>query len=133
MHWWAAHIVTLVRFEGTKRKQIVFENILLVKARNDDEAWAKAEALGPYQDGPSEWNGESTVWEFVGVRKVVTTLCDGRIPRHGDEVSFTELRLDSLDAVKRFAAGKSVRVQCLDELRKRRERRKQAIKSKRAT
>jgi hypothetical protein len=120
MTWFAAHIVQLVRFvRSKKRRQIAFENIVLLKARDGDDAWRRAESLGTSQDGSFEWDGEPTVWEFIGVRKVVETLCAGATPRHGDELSYNELRFDSLDAVRQFAAGKTARVTCRDEFRKR--------------
>jgi len=122
MTWYAANIVTHVRFErAKKRRQIVFENVILVDALNGDDAWTKAEELGTYQDGPYRWDGEPAVWEFVGVRKVVETLCSDPTPRLGDELTYTELRLESMEAVKRFASGKSERVHCRDEFRKRAE------------
>jgi hypothetical protein len=124
MPWYAAHIVQQVRFErGKKRRQIVFENIVLIKARDGDDAWSQAESLGTYSDGPFAWDGEPAAWEFVGVRKVVETLCAGTTLRHGDELTYNELRFDSLEAVRRFAAGKNSRSTSRDEFRERAVRR----------
>lgn len=123
MTWYAAHIVIRVRFLRTKkRRQIAFENVVLIKAQNGEEAWDKAEAIASVENnlletGAFEWEGEPTEWEFVGIRKVVETLCSSRFPQHGDELSYSELRFDSLDALKQFAQGRSAPLNAMDENR----------------
>jgi hypothetical protein len=120
MTWYAAHVVQQVRFiRQRRRRQVVFENILLIKARDGDHAWKQAESLGTCSDGPFAWKGEPAIWEFVGVRKVVETLCAGSTPAHGDELTYNELYLDSPIEVRRFAEGSSAHATHRDEYHQR--------------
>lgn len=61
MTWYAAHLVECLRLDSGKQDAFpVLDNIVLVRASDPDEAYAKAEALGKQResDSPWLWHGE---------------------------------------------------------------------------
>jgi hypothetical protein len=120
MSWYAAHLVMCVRFRsGAQDKFPVWENVVLLSARSDDEAFAQAEAMGRSAAGDEDptfkWGRRAARWEFVGVRKLVACALAGPSPAAGDEVTYTELEFDSLSAVQAFAAGGPARARFEDQ------------------
>ena len=108
MTWFAAHVVMVVKFKrGPQKRFPVWENIVLVKADTEQQAFAKAEALGNDEandnDGSFRWDGKPARWEFAGVRKIVECAVISQRPGDGDELTFNELEFDSLTAVEAFA------------------------------
>jgi len=122
MSWFTAHLVLYVKFKDRTQKRFpVWENLILVRADSEDEAFAKAEARGREEEGDDDgsfrWDGEPATWVFAGVRKV--TACDdpGRRPGDGTEVSYIEMELGSEEAVRRLSEGESVTVRLKDRFR----------------
>jgi hypothetical protein len=117
--WYAAHLILYVQFKnGRQRKFPVWENIILIKAKSEEEAFAKAEQRGKEDEGDDDtfkWEGKPARWVFAGVRKL--TLCDDpeRRPDDGTEVSYTEMEVDSEQAVAKLVGGQSVSVTYTDE------------------
>jgi hypothetical protein len=113
-HWYAAHLILYVKLKDhAQRKYPVWENIVLIRARTEDEAFAKAEKRGQEdatEDDTFRWGGRPARWVFAGVRKL--TLCEDPESRPGDgtEVSYTELEADSVQAVRKLVAGQPVAV-----------------------
>lgn len=110
MTWYAAHVVLMVKYRrGPQRKFPAWENIVLVRADSEAQAFAKAEALGQAatgdDDGSFLWRGKAATWEFAGVRKIVECCLMTERPGEGDELTYNELEFDSLTAVKQFARG----------------------------
>jgi hypothetical protein len=116
--WYAAHLVLYVKLKQRRQTRFpAWENIVLIRARSEDEAFAKAEARDRQDALPDDsftWNGEQAEWVFAGVRKL--TLCDDPEQRPGDgtEVSYLELELESKEALKRFVEGEPVSVRIED-------------------
>jgi hypothetical protein len=113
--WYAAHLILYVKLKHhAQRHYPIWENILLIKARNEEEAFAKAEARGKEEEGDDggtfRWAGKPARWVFAGVRKL--TLCEDaeKRPDDGTEVSYTELEVDSEQAVRKLVRGQSVAV-----------------------
>jgi hypothetical protein len=121
-YWYTAHLIMFVKFKkGSQPHYPVWENIVLVEARTEDEAFAKAEGLGRSEEGDDggsfRWGGEPAEWVFAGVRKLTECQApDGR-PGDGAELSYNELALGSLEAVKKLAAGERVQVTYNDRYR----------------
>jgi hypothetical protein len=120
--WFAAHLVMYVKLKEHERKTVpVWENIVLIRAASEDEAFAKAEKRGEADAGDDggtfRWDGKPARWVFAGVRKL--TLCEPADERPGDgtEVSHTELRVSSEDAVKKLVKGDVVGVHYHDVFR----------------
>jgi hypothetical protein len=60
--WYAAHLILYVKLiDHPQRKYTVWENIVLLKAATDEEAFAKAEARGKEEEGDDggtfRWGG----------------------------------------------------------------------------
>src|SRR5262245_19428332 len=113
MSWFAAHVVLYVRLkEGEQTRFPVWENIVLIKADSEDEAWSKAEEHGRAGEGDDvgtfRWGGQPASWVFAGVRKL--TLCEDvdRRPGDGRDVSYIEMELNSAEAVQQFIQGEPV-------------------------
>jgi hypothetical protein len=118
-NWYAAHIVMLVKFKGgTQRRFPAWENVVLVEAKDDEEAWTKAEAIGRAEcessDATARWNGRPFTWEFAGVRRLCLCAVVADRPGDGDEATYHELEFESLATARRYAAGRSVTVRHKD-------------------
>jgi hypothetical protein len=116
---YAAHLILYVRLkERTQRKFPIWENIILIKAKTEEEAFAKAEPRGKDEEGDDNgsfrWEGKPARWVFAGIRKL--TLCEDpeRRPDDGTEVSYTEMEVDSEQAVAKLVGGQSVSVTFAD-------------------
>jgi hypothetical protein len=117
--WYAAHIVMYVkRQEGASGKTPVWENIVLIKARSEEEAFEKAKRRGAEEEGDDDgtfrWGGKPARWVFAGVRKL--TLCEDPDKRPGDgtEISYTEMEVDSEQAVRKLLGGSAVALKLRD-------------------
>src|SRR5262245_33894691 len=115
MKWYAAHIVLYVQLKNDRQRDFpVWENIVLVRARSDEDAWRQAEDRGREvagdDDGSFRWAGQPATWVFAGVRKL--TLCDDPTnrPGAGSEITYSEMRFKSPDGVADFVAGRPVNV-----------------------
>lgn len=122
MTWYAAHVVMVVKYSRGPQKQFpVWENIVLVRAASQAQAFAKAEAAGRQaagdDDGSFRWHGRAACWEFAGVRKLVACALAAQRPGDGDELTYSELEFASLSAVENFARGLPVQARFDEQLR----------------
>ena len=115
MPWFAAHVIMSVRFkDGDQDKFPVWENIILIEARTDKEAWHKAEARGKMDEGDSQgtftWGGRPATWALAGIRKLI--MCDylGARPEDGLEVSYSEFELLTQEDLQKLVDGSLVDV-----------------------
>lgn len=120
MNWYAAHLVLYVRFKRRPQTRFpVWENIVLVKAKNEEEAFRKAEQRGQEDAGDDDntfrWGGKPAEWVFAGVRKLVLCVDPETRPGDGTEVSYTEMVLPSEKAIRQLVAGEHVSVRIVDE------------------
>ena len=111
MRWFAAHIVMVVEIKERKQDRFpAWENIVLVKAASEAEAYRQAEELGREDevddDGTFSWGKQPARWIFAGVRKVTECALSGDRPESGDEISYLEFEFQTKNDVKRFVAGK---------------------------
>jgi hypothetical protein len=121
MCWYAAHLVLCVRFKsGAQDRYPVWENIVLVSAKSQEEAFDKADEIGRQSAGDDstfKWGRRAARWEFMGVRKLVECALQGDSLDSGDEITYSELELDSLAAVRAFAEGGPVRAKFDEQFR----------------
>lgn len=115
MGWYAAHIIMSVRFkDGVQDRFPVWENVVLLEAGSDEEAMQKAERQGRLQEGDAggtfEWQGRPATWLFAGVRKVIASADHGQQPGDGTEVSYSEMEVDSPEALAKLVRGEAVSV-----------------------
>src|SRR5439155_4209693 len=113
--WYAAHLVMYVQVKnGALPKIPVWENIILIKAGSEEEAFAKAEQRGKEDEGDDDgsfrWGGKPAQWVFAGIRKL--TLCEDpqKRPSDGTEVSYTEMEVASEQAVWKLLEDEPVAV-----------------------
>jgi hypothetical protein len=110
MSWYAAHLVMFVEFkEAVQDRYPVWENIVLLEAATEDEAFEKADCRGRGDEGDDDgsfrWGKKPARWVFAVVRKLTECPIVSGSPTDGTEISFTELELCSRDAVRKLAAG----------------------------
>ena|SRR5687767_9678947 len=113
MTWFAAHVIMYISVKDGKQETYpVWENVILVEAETDAAARTKAEGYGREAEGDDRgtfrWGQRPASWVFAGVRKVVR--CDSHPDQPGDgtEITYTDIVVDTLDAVRDLAAGRRV-------------------------
>ena len=118
--WFAAHIIMWVKYTEHKQKTFpLWENVVLIKAHSEKEAFSKAEKHGQRLAGNGKptftWGGKPALWVFGGVRKV--TACDDADERPGDgtEITYIQMRVRSPEALRKLLEGEPVGVQYIEE------------------
>jgi hypothetical protein len=114
-NWFTAHLILYVQFkEPPQNRFSVWENIVLIKADSEDEAFAKAERRGREDEGDDDgsfrWDGRPARWVFAGVRKLIACDDPRKRPDDGSEVSYTELEVGSEEELRKLAEGEPVAV-----------------------
>jgi hypothetical protein len=122
MTWFAAHIVMVVHLKGQKQSRFpVWENVILLSAKSEEEAFVKAEHHGRTDEGDDDgsfrWGGKPATWVFAGVRKLTECVSPEYRPDDGTEITFNELEFGSTKEVAAFAAGRAVDVRYNDRYR----------------
>jgi len=110
MPWFAAHVIMSVRFkDGKQDKYPVWENIILVEAATDKEAWDQVRARAKEDEGDSRgsftWGGRPASWVFAGVRKVIMSDYLGTQPQSGTEVTYSELEVATAEDLQKLVDG----------------------------
>jgi hypothetical protein len=124
MPWFAAHVIMYFkRARGPQTSFTAWENVHLIEAADADNAWRQAERIGRASEGDDptlrevEADGDHPMaCVFAGVRKVITVSHErgGDQVGSGDEITFSEFILESEQAVRNLAAGKSTVVTYTD-------------------
>ena len=118
MTWYAAHLVLYVKYKEHAQDRFPFwENIVLVAADTEDEAFAKAEERGRADEGDSQgsfhWDGKPATWVFAGIRQLILCQDEKERPGDGTEVTYNELEAGSLEELNRFVEGETAAVRYL--------------------
>jgi len=112
MPWFTAHAIIYFRLKsGEQQRYRVWENLLLVEAADSRQAWDRAIELARQDEGDS--NGSLRIDDqpcelvFGGLRKVVEVSHVGveNLPRHGDEISYSQFEVADADALRRLIDG----------------------------
>jgi hypothetical protein len=120
--WYAAHILMAVkRVDGRQRAFPVYENIVLLRARDGQEALREAEALAHREyegDDSVTLGGQRARVVFLSVRRVVecqdSTERSIRYPHrdlapgHGTEVTYSLYRVSGRQNLSKLARGEAV-------------------------
>jgi hypothetical protein len=84
----------------------------LIKASTPEKAWKKADECGRMAEGDSRgsfyWDNRPATWVYAGTRKLIE--CFDRPSSSGAEVTYSELRVKTAQALKRLVNGDSVAV-----------------------
>jgi hypothetical protein len=115
MTWYAAHLVLYVKFKKQPQDHVPFwENIVLIRAATEDEAFVKAEQRGRADegdcDGTFRWGGKPAAWVFAGVRQLLRCADEQERPGDGTEITYNEMEVDSLEELRHFAEGEPAAV-----------------------
>jgi Domain of unknown function (DUF4288) len=118
--WYAAHIVMYVTFKhGMQDYYPVWENIVLIKARSEHDAFAKAEKIGRDGEGDTDgsfrWEGRKARWGFGGVRKLVRCQDSDRRPGDQTEVTYQQFIVPTKEALDRLLDADAVMLTVDDE------------------
>ncbi len=116
--WYAAHIIMNVEFAdpADQTSYPFWENIVLVEAESEDEAWEKAERIGrdDETDGTDgfRWNKKPARWRYAGVRKLIECRSDDPTDRpvDGAEVSYSQMSVPDKESLSKLVQGKPVEV-----------------------
>ena len=113
--WYSAHIVMFVELANNRQDRFpVWENIVLIEADTEDQAFEKAERCGRRGEGDDggnfRWGNQPARWVFAGVRKLTECALVADRPGDGTEVSYSELEVDSRAAIDQFVTGDPVNV-----------------------
>lgn len=116
--WYTAHIIMNVEYmnPAEQTEYPFWENIVLVEADTEDEAWEQAEAIGRRgeTDGMDgfRWGKKPARWKFAGVRKLIECRSDDPDdgPVSGAEVSYSKMCVPDKESLSKLVAGKSVEV-----------------------
>lgn len=128
MTWYAAHIITYVKFsDGVQDKYPIWENVVLIDSKPEDDPYVEAERIGreAYEDednGSSRmtWEGRPGRWVYAGIRKLIQ--CQDTVPflterantefrpQHGTEVTYSQMEVDSEEALTKLVNGEPVTV-----------------------
>jgi hypothetical protein len=96
----------------------VWENIYLINAASEDEAFKKAEIKGRESagdnDGSFQWNNHPARWVFLGVRKL--TLCQNpdERPSDGTELTYLQMRVRSRSALTKLVNSDRVAIELIE-------------------
>jgi hypothetical protein len=113
MTWYAASVIMYTRFkEGEQEKYPLYENVFLIQAETDNGAIEKARRRGMEDEGDSNgtysYEGRPATLVFAGVRKVIKTQGADERPADGTEITYSEMEVDTQEALLKLANGEPV-------------------------
>lgn len=113
--WFSAHVVMYFKFQdGPQELFPIYENVILVQAKDDAEALAKAENAGRQSEDPTcKYDGRAATLTFAGVRKMIS--CEfSQAPADGEEATYSQFTVKDAAALSLFVAGKPVPVEYVE-------------------
>ena len=121
-NWFAAHLIMYAKFKEQPQVHFpIWENIVLIHAGSEEEAFAKAEQRGRDDEGDDDgtfrWGGKPATWVFAGVRKLTACQDPEERPRDGTEISYTEMQVGSEQAIRKLVKGEPVEVRFKEQFR----------------
>jgi hypothetical protein len=118
--WYAAHLLFYVKLKHKRQTRYpIWENIALIKAENEEEAFTKAEKRAQADacmvpDESFTWGGEPAEWVFGGVRKLTLCMDEHKRPGDGTEVTYLEWEAPSEQALQKLLRGEAASVRIED-------------------
>jgi hypothetical protein len=115
MKWYAASIIVFVRYkDGIQNAYPIMENVVLIQAETDDEAYKKASIRALAYEGDSDgtfcWDDRPASAVFGGIRKVVECVDSDSRPGDGTEVSYSMMEVVGENNLNKLIDGESVAV-----------------------
>jgi hypothetical protein len=117
--WYAAHAILYIAFkDGNQDSFPIWENVYLIAAADEEEAWRVAKQRAHEDEGDSEGsltsNGRPAEWRFAGIRKLITVShisesgTDDDQPVHGAEITYSEFEVTTAAELETLVAGDSL-------------------------
>jgi len=115
MSWYAAHTIMLVEFaNGNQDKYPIWENIILIQAKSDEEALEKAEKKAKEDESEPDdnfnWEQRPASLVFVGIRKLISCNNPEEQPVHGTEISYSQMCVETEDDLSKLIKGEPVSI-----------------------
>jgi len=115
MAWYAAHAIMYIKFkDGVQDKYPFWENIILIEAETDDEAFEKAETRAREDEGDSQgsltYEERPAKWVFAGIRRLVSCVDILEQPTDGTEITYLEMEVESEECFTKLLNGEPVKV-----------------------
>lgn len=115
LNWYAAHAIMVMKFQnGQQDIYRVMENVILVSAQSDEEAAEKATLRAKEDevglDDGYTYDGRPIMWEFAGLRKLITCVFPNERPTHGTELTYAEFELADKQTLEKYLNGDTVMV-----------------------
>src|SRR5947209_7256631 len=114
-NWYAASIIMYTEFkDGNQNYFPIWENVVLIFASSDQEAYSKAVLRGKSEEGDCRgtytWEGRPAKWTFADVRKVIKCGEPDRQPSDGTEITYSEMTVKTLEDLHKLASGDPIDV-----------------------
>ena len=115
MKWYAASIIISIKYkDGNQDAYPLMENVVLIQASTDDEAYEKAAKRALAYEGDADdtfcWEDRPANAVFVGIRKMIECVDSDSQPGDGTEITYSMMEVDSENALKKLIDGESVAV-----------------------
>jgi len=117
--WYVAHIIMYTKLKTDKQTEFpVMENLFLIKAESDDEAYDKAEKIG--KECETDFDGTYTYDEipasilFGGVRKLISCFKSECRPDDGEELTYSRYMVNNEEELKQLINGDSVKIEYIE-------------------
>ncbi len=115
MTWYAAHVIMYTEFkDGNQDKYPIWENVHLVQAFSEEEAFRRACDIGRASEGDSSgtyfYEDRPAKWVFAGVRKLIQCKDKDSQPTDGTEVSYSVLEVPTRADLDKLASGETTQV-----------------------
>lgn len=118
MPWYSASAIFFFEYkEGKQDEYLVWENVYLLEANSDQEAWKKAEKYAKQYEGDSSGtltlNGRPVTQKYGGIRKIVSVSNSINIEEgvlEGAEVTFNKFVVKDRKSLDDLISGKPVKI-----------------------
>jgi hypothetical protein len=121
MSWFAAHLILYVERKDHDQDCFpLWENIVLIEADSEEEAFAKAEQRGREDEDADDslrLGGKPARLVFAGVRKLTECQDADKRPGDGTEVSYIEMEVGSKKAIEKLLGNKPVSIKFMEKFR----------------
>jgi hypothetical protein len=115
MTWYAANIIMYTKFKDGKQDYYpIYENIILIEAKDEKEAHEKAIKRGKSDEDDSSgtylYDKRPAILVYAGIRKITQCEDPDQRPGDGTEITYSEFLVDSNDKLMKLIKGDSVEI-----------------------
>jgi hypothetical protein len=123
MTWYAAHLIEATKTVDKSDPILVFENLILIEAKDDKQALTKAKNYGrrgAVHDETLTLDDKPAFSVFSGVRKVVAIINpwplkrDEDAPTSGTEISYSKFSVKNENDLRKLVNGDPITIEYLE-------------------